>query len=76
MRPTLTIEVYRREDGRWDWRAQADNGEIVATSHNQGYENRGDAVELTRNLFGGHYHVDTVFVAKDGTRTSPESGVL
>lgn len=67
MRPVLTVEVYRRDDGRWDWRAQTDNNEIVATSHNQGYENRGDAVELTRKLFGGHYHVDTVFVPASTT---------
>lgn len=38
-------EVYEREDGLWDWRRQADNGEIVATSGGQGYTKKDDALE-------------------------------
>lgn len=33
----MKVQVYRREDGKWDWRAKARNGRIVATSGGQGY---------------------------------------
>jgi uncharacterized protein YegP (UPF0339 family) len=41
----MNIEVYKRTDGKWDWRMRAGNGEIVATSGGQGFNERGDAVE-------------------------------
>jgi len=39
------LEIYQREDGLYDWRLIADNGEIIATSGGQGYTERNDAVE-------------------------------
>ncbi len=38
-------EVYKREDGLFDWRMIAPNGEIVSTSGGQGYTERNDAQE-------------------------------
>jgi uncharacterized protein YegP (UPF0339 family) len=38
-------EVYRRNDGLWEWRRIAENGAIVATSGGQGYTERNDAFE-------------------------------
>jgi uncharacterized protein YegP (UPF0339 family) len=37
-------EVYEREDGLWDWRVKARNGEIIATSGGQGFTDQGDAL--------------------------------
>jgi len=39
----MKAEVYRRLDGRWDWRIKASNGQIIATSGGQGYERPGRA---------------------------------
>lgn len=41
----LEAEVYKRKDGRWAWRANAANGQVIATDGGQGFENRTDAVE-------------------------------
>jgi uncharacterized protein YegP (UPF0339 family) len=52
------VEIYVRDDGRWEWRARAGNGEIVAVSGNQGYENRSDCVDTVEALFPGIRHND------------------
>jgi uncharacterized protein YegP (UPF0339 family) len=45
-------EVYRRSDGLWDWRVQAANNQVVATSGGQGFTERNDAEEAVWRLFG------------------------
>jgi uncharacterized protein YegP (UPF0339 family) len=35
--------LYKRSDGKWAWRLEADNGRVIATDGGQGYENEGDA---------------------------------
>lgn len=43
---TAHAEVYRRDDGLWDWRIVNDgNHEIEATSGGQGFTERNDAKE-------------------------------
>ena len=37
------FEVYRREDGQYDWRLLAANHRIVATSGGQGYRSAYEA---------------------------------
>lgn len=37
------FSIYEREDGKWDWRLLAANGEKVATSGGQGFRDRFDA---------------------------------
>lgn len=47
-------DIYQREDGLWDWRLIADNGEQVCESH-QGYTRRSDAIRgfnTTRTVMG------------------------
>lgn len=44
-------EVYRREDGLFDWRVRAANGEIVATSGGQGFTERNDARAAVERSF-------------------------
>jgi uncharacterized protein YegP (UPF0339 family) len=39
----VRIEVFQRVDGKWDWRAVAQNGRIVATSGGQGYRKAWEA---------------------------------
>jgi uncharacterized protein YegP (UPF0339 family) len=39
-------EVYRREDGKFDWRARHKNGNIVATSGGQGYDDPRECVNM------------------------------
>ena len=45
MRGQVHAVVYQREDGLWDWRVIASNGEIVAKSGGQGFTRQDDAVE-------------------------------
>lgn len=35
--------VYKRSDGNWAWNLKADNGRVIATGGNQGYDNEADA---------------------------------
>lgn len=46
------VELYQRPDMKWDWRVLANNDNLIATSGNQGYENRGDAAVMVYSLFG------------------------
>lgn len=50
-RGVLKVNHYVRLDGKWDWRATDANGNIVATSGGQGYENRVDCMSVQSNLF-------------------------
>lgn len=36
-------EIYKDNEGKWRWRAIAQNGRIVAASH-QGYVNKADCI--------------------------------
>jgi uncharacterized protein YegP (UPF0339 family) len=47
--------LYKRSDGRWAWRLEADNGAIVATDGGQGYENQSDARFMADYIIGGGY---------------------
>lgn len=45
-----SLEVYRREDGRWAWRFRAPNGEIIATDGGQGYEHKSDCEAMASRV--------------------------
>lgn len=45
----MKVEVFKREDGLWDWRLVAGNGEVVCGSV-QGYTERNDAIEGWRRV--------------------------
>ena len=49
----MTFEVYAREDGLFDWRLRATNGQIVATSGGQGFTEANDAEEACERVAGG-----------------------
>ena len=43
--PPPHVEVYKRTDGTWAWRARdPGNRRIMGTDGGQGYEKRGDAI--------------------------------
>lgn len=44
--------IYRRADGLVDWRLEAANGEIVATSGGQGFRDKADAERAIGDLMG------------------------
>lgn len=48
MNDAVVTTIYRRGIFRtkWDWRARSANGKVVATSGNQGYENRADCIGM------------------------------
>ena len=46
-------QLYRRKDYKWAWRVVADNGKVVATDGQQGYERSGDASAIFKKLFPG-----------------------
>jgi uncharacterized protein YegP (UPF0339 family) len=45
------VVVYKRTDELFEWQLVAENGEIVATSGNQGYSERNDAIEAAEREF-------------------------
>ena len=47
--------LYKRSDGKWAWRLEADNGRIIATDGGQGYDNESDARVMADRIIGGHY---------------------
>jgi uncharacterized protein YegP (UPF0339 family) len=49
------VTVYVRSDGKWDWHRKSENGRIVSSSHNQGYENAIDAHEIAEQVNGGEW---------------------
>lgn len=54
-------EVYERADGKWGWRLKADNGQVVATDGNQGYESLASCEKMADAVVGGSYaHADKV----------------
>ncbi|MDP9886428.1 DUF1508 domain-containing protein [Sinomonas atrocyanea] len=47
--------IYRRNDGKWGWRLQADDGRIIATDGSPGYDNESDARHMAEEIIGGHF---------------------
>jgi Uncharacterized conserved protein len=57
----MEIVVYKREDGLWDWRMKAGNGEIIATSGGQGFTERNDATEAVERVLKADIDIVVVF---------------
>lgn len=47
--------VYERKDGKWGWELKADNGQIIATDGNQGYEKESAAKAMADRIVGGEF---------------------
>jgi uncharacterized protein YegP (UPF0339 family) len=47
--------LYKRSDGKWAWRLEADNGRIIATDGGQGYNNESDCRSMADRIIGGEY---------------------
>lgn len=47
--------IYERPDGKWGWRLKADNGNVIATDGNQGYESETTCRSMADKIIGGHY---------------------
>jgi uncharacterized protein YegP (UPF0339 family) len=47
--------VFQREDKKWAWHLEADNGAIVATDGGQGYENESDAKSMADRIINGEF---------------------
>jgi uncharacterized protein YegP (UPF0339 family) len=67
-----TAEVYARDDGRFAWRIQEANGEIIATDGGQGFENEGDAQRIADLLVVGWNLVQETVVQVLVAETRPE----
>lgn len=61
------IEVYRREDGKWAWRAIAPNGNIIATDGGQGYENKQDCLDMVAVVLAPTERPHQFSLSVDGT---------
>jgi uncharacterized protein YegP (UPF0339 family) len=48
--------LFQRDDGRWAWHLEADNGRIIATDGGQGYENEDDARSMAERVIGGEFN--------------------
>jgi uncharacterized protein YegP (UPF0339 family) len=47
--------LVQRADGRWGWQLVADNGDIIATDGNQGYESESFCRSMADKVIGGAY---------------------
>ena len=47
--------IYERPDGKWGWRLKADNGNVIATDGNQGYESETTCRNMADKIIGGTY---------------------
>lgn len=47
--------LFKRADGKWAWRLEADNGRVIATDGGQGYENESDARSMADRIIGGEF---------------------
>lgn len=56
-------EIYERQDGSFDWRLVASNGQIVGTSGSQGYVSEKTCEAMARNVFAGADNVTLAFEA-------------
>jgi len=57
----LTAEVYQHDDGTWDWRVRSQNGNIIATSGQQGYENQTDCAAMLHHVTGSGQAIPVTF---------------
>lgn len=51
-----TGETYVRNDGKFAFRTQSSNGQIVATDGSQGYSNKTEAQSTAGKLNNGDYN--------------------
>lgn len=47
--------LYTRNDGRWAWRLEAEDGRIIAADGGLGYDNESDARDMAEKIIGGHF---------------------
>lgn len=47
--------LIERADKRWGWQLVADNGNVIATDGNQGYESESYCREMADRIISGHY---------------------
>ncbi|MCH6469600.1 DUF1508 domain-containing protein [Sinomonas terrae] len=66
--------LYPRNDGKWAWRLEADDGRIIAIDGSSGYDNESDARHIAEKIVGGHFNDAKKTIIKDigVERTEPE----
>jgi uncharacterized protein YegP (UPF0339 family) len=42
--------VFQRDDDKWAWHLEADNGQIIATDGGQGYEHEADCQRIADSV--------------------------
>lgn len=47
--------LFKRSNGKWAWRLKGDNGKIIATGGNEGYENEEDARSMADRIISGEF---------------------
>jgi uncharacterized protein YegP (UPF0339 family) len=57
--------LYKRTDGKWAWRLEADNGRIIATDGGQGYNNESDARTMADRIISGYYKDAEKMIIRD-----------
>lgn len=63
-RPINRITVYKRADGKFDFRITAgENGDTLCSS-DQGYESRSEAVDMGRRVAFGDYDPTITFTGE------------
>jgi len=58
----MKCQLYKRKDGKWDWRILAENGLKIATSGGQGFNERNDAKESVILLKANLVDLEFVYV--------------
>lgn len=66
-------KVAKRKDGKWGWTLYADNGQVIASDANQGYEHRQDAFEMVTQIIEGAYRNASVLIEGVDYTTEPSA---
>lgn len=66
--------LYPRNDGKWGWRLEADDGRIIATDGGPGFDRESDARDTADKIIGGHFKDAIEDISPRGVEPGPAPG--
>ncbi|MCH6472420.1 YegP family protein [Sinomonas terrae] len=66
--------LYTRNDGRWAWRLEGDDGRVIATDGGPGYASEPEARDMADRIIGGRFKEAIGDVGPERTGPGPAPG--
>jgi uncharacterized protein YegP (UPF0339 family) len=63
--------LYTRNDGKWAWRLEADDGRAIAADAGPGYDSESEAREMADKIIGERFKDAIGDIARERTETGP-----